>query len=492
MDDIFNNSPDTNGDNNAPNVVPQPVTDTAPTENVPVDERHEPIPVAPNVAFSQPVLPPEMQSPKQKKKRIHNGKTNVGRLVFISLICISIAITALALGITFSRSDVIVDNSATSSTEGTAEETQRVPVSVNGATPELQDSPLVFEEYDGDGPMTPQQIYDYVKDTNVGILVYYRGQMVGEGSGIIVGEDATHTYTYIITAAHVICESNIEVDVQFSDESETEGEIIGFDEKTDIGVIRVKRTGLKAAVFGNSSSLVVGQSVYAIGNPGGTEFFGSFTSGIVSAIDRPVPTQNNGLYDLPCIQHNAAINPGNSGGALVNEFGQVIGLNSSKISSTEYEGMGFAVPSNTMIEVYTDILTKGYVSGRPMLGITYVAVSNDKDYSDIARKNDLPSGSIVIASISKSSDLNNHDVAVGDLIIAVNGKKLRTTDILLETIEGATVGTEIELTICRLDNDGEIEKEFDITIVLVEDIGDNVVPEPEKQSNSLEDYIYGD
>ena len=104
--------------------------------------------------------------PKQKKKRIHNGKTNVGRLVFISLICISVAITALALGITFSRSDAIVGNSATSSTEGTAEETQRVPVSVNGATPELQDSPLVFEEYDGDGSMTPQQIYDYVKAWN--------------------------------------------------------------------------------------------------------------------------------------------------------------------------------------------------------------------------------------------------------------------------------------------------------------------------------------
>ena len=151
--------------------------------------------------------------------------------------------------------------------------------------------------------------------------------------------------------------------------------------------------------------------------------------------------------------------------------------------------MGFSVPSNTMIEVYNDILSKGYVSGRPMLGITYLTVSSDADYRDIARKNNLPSGSIVIASISKSSDLNNHDVQVGDLITAVNGEKLKSTDILLELIEKATVGTELELTICRLDNKGKVDDEFVITVILVEDIGDNVVPKPEKQSDSLEDYF---
>ena len=484
MDDIFNNIPTTDGGDSTPeqpdiiissaNTVP-PVTPT----NEPTPTEHAEIP--------QPYFVAEAPKP-QKEKLIRKGKTNVGRLIFISLICISLAVTALTLGITFTQSDVVVKDTTAISDEAT-DETQRVPVSLNGATPQLQESPLVFEEYDGTGSMTPQQVYDNVKDINVGILVYQRGTMIGEGSGIIVGEDDNHTYTYIITAAHVICDSNIEIQVQFSDESTIEGTIIGFDEKTDIGVIRVKKTGLKAAVFGNSSTLVVGQAVYAIGNPGGTEFFGSFTSGMVSAIDRPIPTQNNGLYDLPCIQHNAAINPGNSGGALVNEFGQVIGLNSSKISSTEYEGMGFAVPSNTMIEVYTDILTKGYVSGRPMLGITYLGVTADADYSNIARKNDLPSGSIVIASISPSSDLNNHDVKIGDIIIGVNGEELKSTDILLETIEDATVGTEIELTICRIDNKGNIDKEFDITTILVEDIGDNVVPQSEKQSNSLEDYL---
>lgn len=437
-------------------------------------------------APSQGYIPPQINAFPPEKK-VKKPKTSVGKLVFISLICISIALTSVALGIAFTRPDVAVDDT-TSSEEETKKDI--VPVSVNGADPNLQESPLIFKDYTGEGSMTADQVYAAVKDVNVGILVYYNGQMIGEGSGIIVGEDSTGTYTYIITAAHVISDSGIDVQIQFSDESEIEGAIIGFDKKTDVGVVRVKRTGLKAAVFGNSDNLVVGQTVYAIGNPGGTEFFGSFTSGLVSAIDRPVPTTSSS-YDLPCIQHNAAINPGNSGGALVNEFGQVIGLNSSKISSTEYEGMGFAVPSNTMLEIYQEIIANGYVSDRPMLGITYAPVSSDQTYSAIAWQNNLPYGSVVIASISESSDLNNHDVEVGDIITAVNGEDLKSTDILLEIIENATVGTEIELTICRLSNKGEVEKEFDITVKLVEDIGDNVVIEPEEQSNSLEDYIYG-
>lgn len=486
MDDMSNNIP---GIDNTPVDAPTPQPEEVnPAPESTVEQPETEIKPTVSPILQQPTPIPEPPK-KGKKIKLTNEKTNVGRLIFIILICISIAVAGLAVGIAFRNSDVTVEDSTTD-TSGTADG-NRVPVSVNGADPNLQDSPLVFEEYDGEGPMTPEQIYASVKDTNVGILVYYNGQMIGEGSGIIVGEDDSKAYTYIITAAHVIKDSGIDIQVQLSDETEVDGTIIGLDQKTDIGVVRIKKTGLKAAVFGNSDNLVVGQSVYAIGNPGGTEFFGSFTSGIVSAIDRPVPTQNNGLYDLPCIQHNAAINPGNSGGALVNEFGQVIGLNSSKISSTEYEGMGFSVPSNTMIDIYKQILAKGYVSGRPMLGITYLAVSSDETYSAIAWQNDLPYGSIVIASISKSSDLNNHDVEVGDIITAVNGKPLKSTDILLELIENAKVGTELELTICRLTEQGEIEDEFDITIVLVEDIGDNVVPEPEKQSNSLEDYIYG-
>ena len=402
---------------------------------------------------------PVYRQPQQPKKK------NTGKIVFVALICLCIVIASVAVG--FGLSDKETNKNNATNSQNTAE---------FGADAIIEDSPVSYSEYSGKGPMTPEQVYQAVKDINVGIIVYSRNQKSGEGSGIIVGESKDKKSTYIITAAHVIAEAGKTVQVQFSDESEIEATVVGIDEKTDIGVLRVNKTGFSKATFGNSSKLNVGQKIYAIGNPGGTEFFGSFTSGIISAIDRPVPTTNSS-YDLPCIQHNAAINPGNSGGALVNEYGQVIGLNSSKISSTEYEGMGFAVPSETMLEVYNQILKHGYVSNRPMLGIIYFPVAGDYNYSATAWKNGLPYGSIVIATIADSSDMSKHGIKEGDIITAVNGKKLDTTDILLEAIEDAKVGDKLKLTVCRMGSNGTIAKTFDATITLVEDRGDNKVPE---------------
>lgn len=486
MDDLFNNIPNDEGEVNVPQPESQPVEDIAmdteqPTEVENRSDSFDPYgDIIEELNLINKQSHKEEEADEKKKPLLRNEKTKIGRLIVIILLCISLAFTALAMGITMIKSDVSVPNSSTNPNVS----------GIDGASPNLQESPIVFEEYSGSGSMTPPQIYDSVKNSNVGILVYLNSELIGEGSGIIVGEDDAHQYTYIITAAHVISNSGVTVQVQFSDETETTATIIGLDDKTDIGVIRVEKTGLKAAVFGNSDKLVVGQAVYAIGNPGGTEFFGSFTSGIISAIDRPIPTTSS-TYDLPCIQHTAAINPGNSGGALVNEFGQVIGLNSSKIASTEYEGMGFAVPSNTIIEIYENILANGYVKGRPMLGITYMSVKGDEFYNDVAIKNDLPDGSIVIASIAESSDLKGK-AEIGDIIIAANGNDLDTTDVLLDIIKDATIGTEFTLTLCRVTEDGKITKTFDITVVLVEDIGDNKVPEPQSQSDSLEDYIFGD
>ena len=338
--------------------------------------------------------------------------------------------------------------------------------------------------------MTPEQIYDVAKEINVGVIVYSQNQKVGEGSGIIVGEDEKKENTYILTAAHVISDKGVSVQIQFSDESEIEAEIVGYDTKTDIGVLRVKKTGFTPATFGNSDKLTVGQKVYAIGNPGGTVFFGSFTNGIISAIDRPVASSTS-AYDLPCIQHNAAINPGNSGGALLNEYGQVIGLNSSKISSTDYEGMGFAVPSKTMLEIYNDIIANGYVTNRPMLGITYYSVASDYTYSAIAWQNNIPYGSVVVASINDSSDLQNNGVKVGDIITAVNGKALSTTDVLLEAIENSKVGDTLTLSICRLNNSGSVSSTFDVKVKLVEDKGKTSTVPEEQTTNPFNNYFGG-
>lgn len=468
----------------------QPMHSTAPQGYKPVQQGYATRPQQPRQS-QQPQSPvyynpngtqapyaPVVPVPKKEKKR---KKLGAGKVIFIILICISIISSTVALGLSYKLSK-FTDNTLE---ELTTENNITIPDATDdiygpGATPSVEDSPISYSEYSGSGSMTSEQIYSAVKDINVGVIVYQQNENIGEGSGIVVGEDETHTYTYILTAAHVIADKGIDVQIQFSDATEHDAQIIGIDTKTDVGVLRVAKTGYKAASFGNSDKLTVGQRVYAIGNPGGTEFFGSFTGGIIGAIDRPVPT-NNTSYDLPCIQHDAAINPGNSGGALVNEYGQVIGLNSSKIASTEYEGMGFSVPINTVLDVYNQIVLYGYVKNRPMLGINYIPAAEDRSYSAVLRQHNLPHGSIVIATINETSDIANHNIKVEDFIIAVNGNELETTDVLLKTIENSKVGDTLTLTICRIK--GNNVETFDVNVKLVEDKGNAVTPSVENKQS---------
>lgn len=410
---------------------------------------------------------------------------NTGRNVFVALVCACIVIASVAIGVSVTNDTA--DNSIKTE-QGDKGSNKNNKNNGSGAAAKTEDSPITFSEYSGKGAMTPEQIYEKAKEINVGVIVYAQNQKVGEGSGIIVGEDKEKKNTYIITAAHVIADQGVSVQIQTNDGKEFDADIVGFDTKTDIGVLKVAQTGFKAATFGNSNKLNVGQKVYAIGNPGGTVFFGSFTNGIISAIDRPVASSAS-AYDLPCIQHNAAINPGNSGGALLNEFGQVIGLNSSKITDTEYEGMGFSVPSNTMLEIYNDIVANGYVTNRPMLGISYYTVASDYTYSAIAWKNNLPYGSIVIAAMTDDSDLAKQGIKVGDIIIAANGKPLDSTDILLEVIENGKVGDTITLSVCRLNNSGAVSTKFDAKVTLIEDKGETAVPQQEQTTDPFSSYF---
>lgn len=457
-------------------------TETNTEVNTPPPSYYPPVGSAPYAQQQQfsPYQQNAYTAVNQAQPTKNSKKKKLGKAIFITLVCCSIIFASLAVGF-ISNNYEIGDNDPAANSQTTEDAAQ-------GAIPTTEDTPTSYSQYSGEGAMTPEQVYQAVKDINVGILVYSQNQSIGEGSGIVVGTDKAGDSTYILTAAHVISDSNVSVQVQFNDGSEYDAEIVGVDEKTDVGVLKINEVGFTAATFGNSDSLMVGQTVYAIGNPGGTEFFGSFTSGLISAIDRPVPTSNSS-YDLPCIQHNAAINPGNSGGALVNQYGQVIGLNSSKISSTEYEGMGFSVPANTVIEVYNEIITYGYVTNRPMLGILYFPVSSDYTYSAVAWQNNLPYGSVVISTINPSSDLSNYDVEVGDIITAVNGKELTTTDILLEEIEKSNVGDRLTLTICKLNNNGTVNSTFDVKIILVEDKGDNTVTT--QQSTETSDPFHG-
>ncbi len=342
----------------------------------------------------------------------------------------------------------------------------------NGDGPNLNinESPVSPTKISTNGVLTPAQIHAKLSKSNVGIVVYTQNNnsSAGEGSGIIMGEDSTGTYTYIITCAHVISDAGVKVRVQTEDGTTFDADIVGFDTRTDLGVLKIKAKGLPAAEFGDSNALVVGDPVYAIGNPGGVEFFGTLTGGHISAIDRPVSSEIG--YTMKCVQHDAAINPGNSGGMLVNAYGQVIGINSQKIAATDYEGMGFAIPITSAKSIIEDLIKYSYVPNRPKLGITYYPVSASAQYSMIAQIKGLPAGTLIINEISSDGSLANTDARQYDMIIAVDGKPLTTADVLLEKIDGGKVGDKMTLTLCRVNSNYSID-EFDVEVTLVEDKG---------------------
>ncbi len=349
---------------------------------------------------------------------------------------------------------------------------------------ETNASPVTGDTADAEGELTPKSIFKKVLPSSAGILVYDKSKaLASEGSGVLFQESTDGKFTYIVTCAHVINESSGYIRVQLYDGKEYDAEVVGFDARTDIGVIRIEETGFTLAEIGDSSKIEVGDPVYAIGNPGGVEFANSFTNGMVSALDRPVSSSSTG-YTTECIQHTSAINPGNSGGALVNAFGQVIGINSMKIVDDEYEGMGFAVPSSVFVEIVNEIMKHGYVSNRPKLGITYVPASEYSTYGMFVAIKGLPSGSIVIYEIAADSALANTKAQAGDMIVAVNGKPLDTPSFLSEYIENSNVGDKLTLSIVRINKDYSSE-EFDVTVTLVEDRGDTFAVEEETTASQM-------
>lgn len=325
-------------------------------------------------------------------------------------------------------------------------------------------------------------IAENAEKINVGIMIYGKSaslfsdgktSLLGTGSGILMSVADSGDYTYILTCAHVIDEASnpgTSMTVQDAEGNTYEGIMVGYDVKTDIGVIKIVATDLPTAEFGDSSGLKKGQRVFAIGNPGGMDFFGSFTDGMISSIDRPISSE--GGYEMKCIQHTTPINSGNSGGALINEAGQVIGINSSKIVSTGYEGMAFSIPISDAKPIIDDIILNGEVTNRPKLGISYTIAMQHSTYAMIITQNNLPAGSLVISDINPDSSLVSTKIETYDIITAVNGEPLETPDVLLDKIQKGKVGDELTLTVYRVDpDDYSVSSLGDIKVKLVADTG---------------------
>lgn len=259
----------------------------------------------------------------------------------------------------------------------------------------------------------------------------------GEGSGIILSKDG-----YIVTNQHVI-DGATNISVVTSDGSTYDARLVGEDTQTDLAVLKIDTEDeLVPAEFGDSDDLQVTDQVLAIGNPGGLQFNSSVTIGYVSALNRPVTNSETGFM-VNCIQTDAAINPGNSGGALVNSDGLVVGINSSKIAATEYEGMGFAIPSSVVQPIVSDLIEHGYVTNRPMLGVRGEFL-NRLQANYIGLSQGFMIGSVDTDS-AKASGLQMYDI-----VTAIDDTQLVSANTISSYLATKKPGDKVTLTVDRL------------------------------------------
>lgn len=261
-------------------------------------------------------------------------------------------------------------------------------------------------------------------------------QEVGSGSGFII--DAQKGY--IVTNNHVI-DGAQKVTVSLSDGRNLDAKIIGADPRTDLAVLQISDTkNLTAVKLGDSSKIEVGESVVAIGNPGGTEFARSVTTGVISATNRTLNLQGEAGFDL--IQTDAAINPGNSGGPLVDYQGQVIGINSAKYAETGFEGMGFAIPISDATPTIQQLITSG-VAKHPAL-----LVSTDDQYNSYAQSNNKPLGAY-ISAVTPNGPAAKAGIVKGDVITKINNNQVRNSSELIHELYKYKVGDKVTITYIR-------------------------------------------
>ena len=279
----------------------------------------------------------------------------------------------------------------------------------------------------------------------VNSIFYSGGTATAQGSGVIISEDG-----YILTNNHVVNsatssssfyelgEANKITVKLYNDDTEYEAEIVGTDEQTDLAVIKIDKDGLTAAELGDSDSVQVGEFCMAIGNPLGLGT--TVTDGIISAVNREVTDEDGNSYEA--LQTNAAINSGNSGGALVNSQGQVIGINTLKVSGEGIEGVGFAIPINSTKDI-TDQLIQYNKVKRPYLGIGGIDVNEAT-----ARENNLIVG-IYVKTLENFAAAEKAGIRVGDVIIKADGQDIETMDELNEIKNGKEIGDKMTLTVWR-------------------------------------------
>ena len=378
-----------------------------------------------------PVQPQDAQPPKKKKK--FNGK-RVARSAVALVLAAAMGFAGGFVGAKFGGSGkVVIQQVAPSSTADSA----------SGS-----DNSITAASSSGSS-LTTEQVADLVSPSVVVItteqVVYSQWSWYGQnqvesgaGSGVIISSDG-----YILTCAHVVDgASTITVTIGDKDYTAT---LVGEDTTSDIAVIKIDADGLTPATVGNSDSLKVGQSVMAVGNPLG-ELGGTVTGGMISALNRSVTIQgSSSVNTMSLIQMDASVSPGNSGGGLFNMNGELIGIVNAKSSSSDAEGLGFAIPINDAIKVAQELLENGYVTGRPYLGITYLAVEDAQTAAQLG----VNAYGVYVVEVVKGGPAEKAGLQAGDRIVSVDGTEIASKDDLGTLMQKHAAGDTLSVTIAR-------------------------------------------
>ena len=319
-------------------------------------------------------------------------------------------------------------------------------------------------------PMTPEQLYAANLPSCVGITVNTTVNIFGQtttsaasGSGFVLTQDG-----YIVTNYHVIEEavndSSVTIEVSFSNGDKYTAKLVGGEKDNDVAVLKIEAAGLQPVTLGDSDQLVVGESVYAIGNPLG-ELTYTLTDGIVSALDRLITTSSknaNGQTEtttLNVLQTNCAINPGNSGGPLFDSYGNVVGIVSAKYtestSGVSAEGLGFALPINDVKEIISDLIEHGYVTGKPYLGVQVNVVDES------VQRYGIPAGAVV-EYVAEGSCAQKAGLQVNDIITAIDDTAVDSPSALTAALSSDyKAGDTATLTVVRQQQEVKLTVTFD-------------------------------
>ncbi len=436
----YSSSDNTAGGTGYPNVGSSGMNTANQYNNEPEPQQASAVPDSGSVVPPTEVPPQQPAAPEPPKKKKHH--VNGGKVARSAVALV----LAAAMG--------FVGGFAGAKVGGTGKVViQQAAPSTSASSSSSSDGSITSASASGSS-LSTEQVADLVSPSVVVItteqVVYSQWSWYGQnqvesgaGSGVIISSDG-----YILTCAHVVDgASNITVTINDKDYTAT---LVGEDTTSDIAVIKIDANGLTPATVGDSDSLKVGQNVMAVGNPLG-ELGGTVTGGMISALNRSVTIQGtNSTNTMSLIQMDASVSPGNSGGGLFNMNGELIGIVNAKSSSSDAEGLGFAIPINDAIKVAEELLQNGYVTGRPYLGISYLAVTD----AQTAQQLGVNSYGVYIMEVVKGGPAEQAGLKAGDRIVSIDGTEIASKDDLGTLMQKHAAGDTLSITVAR---DGQMQ-----------------------------------